>query len=218
MVVAAVASGLGLGWLIFASPVFAVRDIEVRGLHRLPEPEIEALAAGQVGRSIALVSPQAVSDRVADLPLVRSVTVTRSWPSTLVVSVTEREPIAGVPSGKKIALVDGDGVVVETVAKIPAGLPLLDVDLARTGAQTLRAAREVADDIPASLRGGVRSVRASSPDAVSFQLSDGTTVVWGSAQDGDRKAAALLAVRPRRLGARVVIDVSAPDAPAVTGA
>ncbi|MDQ1288962.1 MAG: cell division protein FtsQ [Actinomycetota bacterium] len=216
-VVVVVASGLGAGWVVFASPVLAVRAVEVRGLHRLRAADVEALAATERGRALALASPSAVATKVAALPLVRSVTVERSWPSTLVVTVTEREPIAGVPRGGRIALVDADGVEVQLVAALPAGLPLLEVDVARSGPATLRAAREVADAIPATLRRGVRSVRATSPDGVTFRLADGTTVVWGSSQDGPQKAAALVAVHPRSHGRRVVIDVSAPDAPAVTG-
>jgi cell division protein FtsQ len=215
---AALAGGLGLGWVVFASPLLAVRHVQVRGTLRLSAEQVADLASGQLGRSMALASPQAVAGRVAWLPLVRSVRVERSWPSTLVVSITERQPLAAVPSGRRVDLVDGDGVVVETVAAsaVPGGLPLVDVDVARAGAPSLRAARAVSDDLPAALRPGVRAIRATSPDAVSFVLADGSTVVWGSAQDGDRKAAALLAVHPRPTKHKVVIDVSAPGAPAVT--
>jgi cell division protein FtsQ len=218
IVVVAVTSGLGLGWMVLASPVLAVRDVEVEGLHRLSAAEIRALTAQERGRPMALVSLGSVAEKVSTLTLVRSVAVRRSWPSTLVVVVSEREPIAGVPSRGRISLVDGEGIVVETVTAVPRGLPLLEVDLKRSGPVTLRAAREVIDDIPGPLRRGVRSVRASSPDGVSFVLADGTTVVWGSAQDGAGKAVALSAVHPRSHGRGVVIDVSAPDAPAVTGA
>jgi len=218
VVFAALAGGLGLGWLVFGSPLLAVRRVPVRGVQRLTAGEIVELASGQLGRSMALASPRDVADRVARLRLVRSVRVDRSWPGTLVVTVTERQPIAAVPSGGRLELVDGDGVVVETVARaaVPAGVPVVDVDVAVAGADSLRAARAVADEVPAALRPGVRTIRATSPDAVSFVLADGSTVVWGSAQDGGRKAAALLAVHPRPTKQKVIVDVSAPDAPAVT--
>jgi cell division protein FtsQ len=215
---AALVCGLVLGWLVFASPLFVVRDIQVRGVHRLTAADVAALVSGQLGRSMAFSSPQTAADRVARLRLVRSVHVDRRWPSTLVVTVTEREPIVSVPSaGGRVDLVDGDGIVVDTVSRPPAGLPRVEVDVQRAGVESLRAARAAVDDVPAAVRAGLRAVRVTSPDAVSFVLGDGSTVIWGSAQDGVRKAAALLAVHPKPSKRPVVVDVSAPDAPAVNG-
>jgi cell division protein FtsQ len=215
VVLAALAGGLGLGWLVFASPVLAVRDVQVRGVQRLSAADVQRVAERQLGLSMALASPQTVAEQVAQLRLVRAVHVDRSWPSTLVVTVSEREPIVAVPvAGGRVQRVDGDGVLIDTVPRAQAGLPVVEVDVQRAGTESLRAARTVVDDIPPALRTGLRTVRATSPDDVSFVLADGSTVIWGSALDGDRKAAALLAVHPRATKHRVVIDVSAPDAPA----
>ena len=133
------------------------------------------------------------------------------------VEVTERSPIAAVPTaGGRVALVDEDGVVVDTAARAPQSLPLLGVDVAKAGPLSLRAARAVFDDLPPALRAMVRRVGAASPDGVGLVLSDGSTVNWGSADDGARKVEALLAVHPHGLGKPVAIDVSAPDNPAIT--
>ena len=215
----AITIGLVCGWLLFASPLFAVQRVQVLGLHRVPLADVRAVAEQDVGRSMALTSTQAVAERVVRVPLVLSARVDRRWPSTLVVTVVEREPIAAVAAtGGGVALVDADGVVVETVGTgaVPAGLPLLDVDVRKAGAASLRAARDVSDAIPAPLRAGVKTVTATSPDAVSFVLADGTRVLWGSAQDARAKAATLLAVHPKPLSRPVTIDISAPDAPALT--
>jgi cell division protein FtsQ len=213
----AMALGLVLGWLLFGSTALAVQHIEVQGLDRVPEEAVRGAVQFELGHPMTMISPQAAARRVAALPLVSSVKVVRSWPSTLVVEVTEREPIAAVPvAASRFALTDRDGVVVETVARTPAGLPLLDVDVARAGAASLRAARQVYDDLPAALRPTVRRISAASPDAVGLVLSDGSTVNWGSADDGAGKVAALLAVHPRPLSHPAAIDVSAPDTPAVT--
>jgi cell division protein FtsQ len=213
----ALALGLLVGWLLFGSTALAVHRIEVHGVRRVSAADVRAQLATEVGRSMALVSPQDVAERVSRLPLVKAVTVVRTWPTTLVVTVTEREPIAAVPAvGGRVALVDPDGVVVDTAAAAPPGMPLLQVDVARNGAEVLRAARAVYDALPASLRSGVHQIKASTPDAISFLLPDGSTVIWGSAQDGARKADALLVVHPKPLPHPAVIDVSSPDTPAVT--
>ena len=215
----AVVLGLVVGWLMFGSTALAVQHIEVEGLHRVPAEAVQAAVRFEVGQPMALIAPQAAAERVVALPLVRSARVVRSWPSTLRVVVVEREPLAAVPAaGGRLALVDGDGVVVDTVAaaQAPAGLPRLDVDVARSGAATLRAARQVSDDLPAALRPTVRRITAATPDAVTLLLADGTTVTWGSADDGPRKAEALLALHPRPLPHPAAVDVSSPDTPAIT--
>jgi cell division protein FtsQ len=218
VVAAALTLGLACGWLMFASPVLAVQRVELHGLHRVPADQVRAVADREFGRAMALTSPQAVAERVVQVPLVLSARVEREWPSTLVIIVGEREPIAAVAaSGGAVALVDGDGVVIESAPAAPPDLPLLDVDVRKAGAAALRAARSVSDAIPAQLRPTVRKITASSPDSVSFVLGDGSRVEWGSAQDGPTKATALLAIHPKPLKRPIRIDVSAPDAPAVTG-
>jgi cell division protein FtsQ len=218
VVAGALVLGLGCGWLLFASPVLAVQRVEVHGLQRVAVDQVRAVADREYGRAMALTSPQAVAERVVQVPLVLSAKVERRWPSTLVIVVGEREPIAAVPAaGGGVALVDGDGVVVEDDVAAPADLPLLDVDVHKAGSAALRAARSVSDAIPAQLRPTVRRITATSPDAVSFVLGDGSTVEWGSAQDGPAKATTLLAIHPKPLKRPIRIDVSAPGAPAVTG-
>jgi cell division protein FtsQ len=215
---AALVFGLGVGWVLFGSQFLAVQRVEVVGLHRVGLADVQQAAAGQLGRPMALTSPQAVAERVVRLPLVLSARVERSWPSTLLIIVVERQPIAAVPlSAGGFALMDGDGVTVATAGSPPPGLPVLDVDVRRAGPAALQAARQVSDSLPDTLRTGLRQISAVSPDAVSIVLADGSTVLWGSAKDSSDKILALHAVHPKALPHPMLIDVSAPEAPAVTG-
>jgi hypothetical protein len=80
---------------------------------------------------------------------------------------------------------------------------------------------QVWDSLPASLRGEVRELGAASPEGVWFVLQnrtgDRTRVRWGSAADAASKAAALAAMRSAAPDGRArTVDVSAPDAPAVS--
>jgi cell division protein FtsQ len=219
----------GLGWLVLGSPVLEVRQVRVLGTDRVPVADVLRTADPERGRPMVLVDLAGVSRRVNALPLVHDVRVVRQWPGTLVVTVHERVAVAAVPAsaasaaGKPasgaastVRLVDRDGVEVGSGPK-PAGLPYLQVDLARSGAATMRAALAVLDSLPANLRTGLKGIGADSPDGVWLTLSDGVRVVWGDATDSDRKAAVLHAVITASDPARLaVVDVSAPDAPAVT--
>jgi cell division protein FtsQ len=210
--------GLAVGWLLFGSTFLAVRHVVVRGVDRVPVDAVRAAVRPEVGRPMAIVSTQGAAARVAAVPLVKSVQVVRSWPSTLIVQVNERQPLAAVPAASgRVDLVDGDGVVVvAAAAAAPPGLPLLDVDVRRAGPAGLRAARSVSDGLPDRVRLMVRRISATSADGVTLVLTDGTTVLWGSAEENDVKADALLALHPKPLRKATTVDVSSPDTPAIT--
>jgi cell division protein FtsQ len=141
--------------------------------------------------------------------VVRRVDVSRDWPRTVTIVVRERTPAAVQQRGPAFVLVDRSGVAFDQVDRRPRGLPLVSAPV-DAGAPALRAALDVLDDLPGRLRGEVRQVRAGSPDRVQVLLTHGRTVVWGSAERGERKAAVLAVLLDRKAS---VYDVSAPDAP-----
>jgi cell division protein FtsQ len=106
-------------------------------------------------------------------------------------------------------------VAFETAASLPAGVPVVaGVEVDSFGPDRVNAVLETLDSLPASLRRQVVTVSAPTATSVSFTLSGGATVVWGSTDQGARKAtvlAALLHLRARQY------DVSAPDAPVTMG-
>jgi cell division protein FtsQ len=209
-----------VGYLVLASPWLRVSQVRVDGLSRVSPASVHLVTAGEQGRAMLLVDSAGLARRLAEVPLVRSVDVVRRWPSTLVVTVHERQPAAAVPAaGGGFRLLDRDGVQADQVATRPATVPVLDVDLAKAGAPALAAALDVLDGLPADLRKGLTGVGAGSIDAVWFTLDGKGKVVWGSSDRSDRKAVALralLQVAPGTSGGRAVFDVSSPDAPAMS--
>jgi cell division protein FtsQ len=208
----------GIGWAVLWSPWASVERVTVTGTSRVPAAAVEAAGGTEVGRSLLLARPGEVADRIRrEQPLVRTVTVTRDWPSALRVVVTEREPVAAVAAGDEVRLVDADGVVVERLtgdrARRGGGLPRVEVDLGRPdGVPSLRACVEVARGLPPELRKVVRRIGATTPDRVWLQLAGGARVDWGSGDDTPRKAEVLLALLPQKAD---VYDVRSPETPAV---
>jgi cell division protein FtsQ len=210
----------GLGWVALWSPWATVESVEVSGTERVPRAEVLGAAEAEVGRSMLLARTDDVAAAIRGAqPLVRSVTVTRQWPSTLRIVVVERAPVAAVPTGREVRLVDADGVVVQRVAagKVPRAierdLPRVEVDLERPDAvASLRACVEVSRGLPVSLERQVRRLGATTPDRVWLQLAGGARVDWGSGEDTPRKAEVLLALLPQKASS---YDVRSPDTPAV---
>lgn len=212
-VLAAVAAAIvvitGLVWLIFFSTVLAVRTVEVSGGRTVPADVVRQLAAVPVGVPMARLDVRAVQARVATIPQVASVSVERSWPSTLRIRLVERAPVALVSSGGEQWLVDREGVLYAQVTEPPAGVPPLEVDRPGPDDPTTVAALAVIRALPKELRAQLTGVSAQSPDSVVLQLRDGRTVVWGGAEDSARKATILTAL----LGQEgTTFDVSTPSA------
>jgi cell division protein FtsQ len=196
-------------WLVWWSPVLAVREVRVLGAQTVSADQVRDVAGVTLGTPLARVSATDVEARVDSIPVVRSVEVRYGWPDVLVLVVTERTPVAVVSEGGVHRLVDRDAVAYTSVAQAPADLPEVKA------AAALTAAVDVLDALPATLRGRVETVRAGSVDDVTLVLRDDTRVRWGGTADAQRKAEVVQALLSQH--ARV-IDVSAPELPTTRGA
>ena len=197
----------GLGWVLWSSTWFAVDRVQVLGHGRVTASEVQQAAAVAPGSPLARVDTGAVERRIGRLAPVASVEVTRSWPGTLRVEVTERAPVAGVVVGSGVQMVDASGVLFGQERSLPAGVVRLQVPAPGPDDPTTRAALAVHRDLPAPLRERVAVVRASTPSSVELLTADGKQVVWGSPGGTATKGAAALVLL--RTDSQVV-DVSAP--------
>lgn len=202
------------GWTVWFSSVLAARTVVVRGERSLTRAEVVAAAEVPVGRPLARIDVSAVRRRVGELLPVDSVRVSRRWPHTVVVTVTERTAVGWVRKDSQKWAVDADGVLFLVVTRMSS--PELAVDPADHSA--LRAAARVAGQVARydpSLAGAVTSVAAATEDSVTLHLKDGRQVVWGSTDRPADKARVLKALL--KISARTY-DVSAPDNPTTSQA
>lgn len=199
-----------LGWLVWFSPVLSVRTVAVTGIEGdAATTTIRDLAAVPEGTPLARIDTEGIEAALATLPELASVTVDRSWPSTVRIEVVPRVGLAVVDVAGVSWLIDRTGVLFAQVTEPPAGMPELQVEAAGPGDRTTGAALDVIGALPADIRNRVSVVAAQSPDSVVLTLTGGRTVIWGSAADSDRKALVLAGLfdRPGR-----TIDVSSPSA------
>ena len=212
VVVPVLAVAVWIGWF---SPWFALDTVEVRisaatdAAGPLADDEVLATVGVADGTPLLRISPSEVEERVAALPQVASVTVSRSWPTTLVVDVTRRVPVAAValPSGG-FDVVDATGAVIRQSPTEVPGVPLV-----RASGAGLTAAVSVVSEMPDWLREKVESVEASTRNDVTLNLRNGSIVTWGNAEEGEFKARVLkvlLEVKALRY------DVSAPSVPSTS--
>jgi len=185
---AVVVAGALVIWLVAFSPMLGVRTVTVHGTHAVPAQAVLKAADVHHGTPLLRLDTGAIVRRVEQVPGIGSATVRTSYPSTVVITVTERTAIGVVRSGTGYALVDADGAQYRTVSTRPANLPLFVLP---AGAGALRAARAVATVAAAltpQLRARVRSIQALSPGAITLQLHAGRLVHWGGAAQSAEKA------------------------------
>lgn len=216
----------GGGWLAWRSPWATVHTVELHrvparaipGLPatRVPDAQLTAQAEEEIGHPMLAARVADVTARLRRLPLVRSAQVRRAWPSTLVITVAERQPVAVVPagsgSGAALDLVDSDGVILGSVSGPAPGLPRLDVDLQQAGTTSLRACLSMLRQLPVGVTRRIATVGADSPDGIRLVLDDGSTVSWGDASRTPRKAEVLVALLRQKAAG---YDVSSPDTPTI---
>ncbi|SFK61695.1 cell division protein FtsQ/DivIB [Geodermatophilus ruber] len=206
-----------LAWLLWGSPVLAVSSVRVDGAGTLTAAEIVEVAGVAEGTPLLRVDVDAAEARVARLPQVASVEVTRGWPRSVVVTVVERVPVAVVDRQGTRSLVDAAGVLFDTVTgEPPAGAVPLEVADPGPHDRATRAALAALVALPEDVRADLVGASATGADDVTLRLADGTTVLWGGAEDAPAKAAALVALlgqlAAEALEPAEVIDVSAPAA------
>lgn len=204
---------LTLGYLLFFTSLVGVRSVEVVGARQVPAERVRELAAVPPRRPMLGVDTDAVAERVRTLPAVATVEVSRSWPTTIEIVVTERTPIGFYDTGERLYLVDRAGVVYKRIPEPIEGMPKLELPKVGPDDAATRAVASVLAGLPPQLRERVTIARADTPGSVELVLADGRIVRWGDAEQSERKAK-VLAVLLTREGE--VYDVSSPELPTVS--
>ena len=150
------------GYVVAFTGAAGVRTVTVTGVRALTADQVRTAAALRPGEPLARVDLAAVRARVGELAGVERVAVTRSWPHTVRVTVTERRGVAVVARDGASWLVDPSGVVFQRVATRPK-LPLLDVADVSAGNPAARAALTAVTALRPQLRAAVVKVRAPTP-------------------------------------------------------
>jgi cell division protein FtsQ len=210
VVAATVAVAVLLTWLIAFSSVFGARSVDVRGTKLLTATQVRNAADISSGTPLVRIDTVAVRRRVEGLAEVASARVSTSFPSTVVITITERQPVGYVRRANRSVLVDRTGAQYRTVTTAPAGLPKFVVPAGADARPTAQAVAAVAAALPGTVRTQVRSIEALSPSAITLVLTRSRVVQWGSAARTADKAR-LLPVLLTHGSSQ--IDLTDPDQP-----
>jgi cell division protein FtsQ len=197
-----------VGWVVYGTSLLGVRAVRVQGNSLVTADQVRAAARVPDGAALASLNLGAVAARVRQLAPVRAAKVTRDWPSTVVIAVTERVPVAVLRRpDRRYDLIDAAAVVFATV---PARgrLPVLQLATPSPSDATTVAALEVLASLTQPLRDQLVTLVATAPTRIRLELAGAREIIWGDASRSATKAKVATSLL-RRPG--TVIDVSAPD-------
>ena len=203
--------GVGLGLVLYFTPVMSARNIVVTGTGAVTREEVLDAARVRPGTPLLQINTNQVADRVATIRRVASARVQRQYPSALRITIIERVPVVVKDFSDGPHLFDRDGVDFATGPPPPA-LPYIDVaDPGPTDPAT-KAALQVLMALRPEVAGQVGRVAAPSVASITLTLGDGRVVIWGTTDRTEEKAEKLAALltQPGR-----TYDVSSPDLPTV---
>ncbi len=196
------------GWAVLVSTWLGVHDVRVAGDDLVTTRQVLAAAQVPDGAPLARLDTGAIAQRIARLAPVAAVEVTREWPRTVHITVTERVPFAVVSIDGVQWLVDRSAVPFDMADAARSTLPHVTTAHAGADDAATRAGLDVLAALPHDVLARVDRIDVPGPEEVTLALSGGKTVVWGSARDSVRKAAVLGAVLKQD---GKVYDVSTPD-------
>ena len=109
------------------SPYFRVRSVTVTGVGHLTQSVVKARLDLKSSDNLLAVDLDVLREKIESHPWVRSASLSRDLPDTLLVEVVERRPsVAVMPPDRKIHyLLDGEGVILGEVGAGPQIFPVL---------------------------------------------------------------------------------------------
>ena len=202
-------TAFGITWAVQTTSDAVVASLEIQVADDSIRKPIENVAAIEIGERISDLNLTAAAARITSLPQVRTASVTRRWPDRIVISVDLRQPIGWLQFQDEIWYLDETGEKYQPQVTEPrTGLPEFDAG----SDKLLLAATTAFFDLPKKLTDKVARVTAATSSNIRFILTSDITIIWGSAERGERKSEVLTVLLQRKAK---TYDVSAPDLPTI---
>ncbi|RJP29391.1 MAG: FtsQ-type POTRA domain-containing protein [Actinobacteria bacterium] len=210
-------------WVYTATGTLNVAKVEVRGNEVLDADYLRSLSGITRDTHLLKMDVKAVESAILSEPYVAGVDVSRQYPNTVVLQITERKPSAFIIQNGKFNLVDQEGMILESADAMPPGLIEirdLDTQLLFPGMEVsgldFATVTSLLGSLPPALREITTAVGLGAKGL--YLEGKGTLVIYGEASELPRKnTIALLALSGLvdRYGAVEYIDVSFPDHPVI---
>lgn len=219
-----VASLAALLWIYTSTGVLNVKSVEVRGNEVLDADYLRSLSGITRDTHLLKMDVKAVESALLSEPYVAGVNVSRHYPNTVVLEVTERQPTGVIFQNGKYNLVDQEGMILESADARPPGLvEIRDLELVllfpgmEISGMDFATVTSLLGSLPPALKEVATAVGLRGGEGLYLE-GRGTVVIYGESSDLSRKnVIALMALTGLvdHYGAIEYIDVSFPDHPVI---
>ena len=210
-------------YILFQSPVFLIGDIAVQGNTTLTSADLIKVSGIVTGINIFKVDLETAAHRVKALPMVKSADIGRKLPSSVLIRIEERIPVALVLAGGDFVELDAEGYYLRRGKASAVGLPVItgvSMEVAgpgqRAGGAGLDAALQVVEKLPAELRRVLSEINMSGDGRVTLYTMEGVECHLGLPEKVESKGRLVLdTLRSEGAGSIEYVDFSILSSPVV---
>lgn len=201
-------------WVVFFSPVFALnpQKITVDGTtEEVSAEEVIAHVRPWAGVPLPRLSTSQLAQRVEEIVVVHTATVTRSWPNGVAIALTLRTPEYAQYRDAQWAILDSEGVELSIQADRPTELAGIEISAGEElRSRAIAMISAVRTDIDSALAEQIDTY-VSDGHTVEMRTVNGPLIKWGDASQSALKAQTVLVLLEQRPSQ--VYDVSTPTRP-----
>lgn len=208
---------------VLASPLFAVRSVDVEGVVYADETRVAEARDALLGASVFTVDRRSVERILLADPWVADVRISTSIPSSALIEIEERVPTVWyVGADNKARVVDLEGHVVQVLDGWPTDYTKVEgvgpnLEPGARADDVYRAAAQLVTALPDELKNKVRSAGVEAVSELTLILRSGTIVRFGPPTDLQNKLVAVVVLLRRLDPANLSsIDVSTGEATYLT--
>ena len=178
-----------LALIVLASPIVAVRTVQVEGATYVDARLVDAVVESLKGNSVLTVDTATAEARLEGDPWVLDARITTYLPSRAVIEISERSPVAWVLGvDNRARVIDVDGRVLAIVDGRPTEFLWIDgtgpnSSPGAIASDSYRAAGQLAISLPEEMRPLVAKLGVSGPNNVTMTLVTGTVIDFGEPVD-----------------------------------
>ena len=215
LVAACVIGGGSLVLVVLASPIVAVRNVQIEGVTYADARLVDSVVQSLKGKSVLTVDTATAEARLEGDPWIADARISTYLPNRAVIEVAERIPVAwflGVDNRARV--IDVDGRVLATVDGRPTEYLWIDgtgpnSSPGAVASDAYRAAGQLAISIPEEMKPLVEKLGVSGPNNVTMTLVTGTVIDFGEPVDMRNKLVnVVVLLRRQDPNDIVMIDVS----------
>jgi len=212
--------------VLLRAPFFAIETVQLDGEARTTPGAVQDALALEPGQALATYDAASAEDRIARLPWVDEVHLSRGWPSTLRVRIREHAPAAaiGPENGAEWLVVSSGGQVLERRLTPPVRLPVIVIprsviDETEVG-DIVAAALDgltLALELPLQLAPWIESWTVDADGVVSAELRGSARAVFGDQIDHRTQLVSLASIVGGDVSRACIrtIDLTTGDTPVV---